>query len=388
MPRTTRSLAAMRPDDPELADQIAGNQSLAAMADEFGTRQLGIQDYADQKRQQAIDAMKKSYQEQVLASAVPQAPAPDITRTVDAAGNPKITMRPNPNETPAQRVDSLTPGGAYVASFGADELANRKQALAEKAQADAAEIAKAAAGLGPAEEFSAAPPDPKTANRVDPRTGLTPSALHQNAQVFALEGKLPSMGMGGKGPVTAARMAIQNKAGAIAQAAGVDLPTVQQEYKNNQAVLNNLMPKYKMLVSSADTANKNIQQALDQSANVPRTGSPMVNRFEQYALGHTLTGDPELTKLETYIYAAAREYAKVTGGSYMSASELSNAGAKKAEELLNAAQTPQQFKAATDALAEVETDIQATRVEISKLTAVSATPKGKPSAFVCDSPDE
>jgi hypothetical protein len=37
-----------------------------------------------------------------------------------------------------------------------------------------------------------------------------------------------------------------------------------------------------------------------------------------------------------------------------------------------------QVKAATDALAEVETDIAATLVEISKLTAVSASPKGKP----------
>ncbi len=144
MPRTTRSLAAMRPDDPELADQIAGNQSLAAMSTDQGNRQLAIQDYADQKRQQAIDAMKKSYQEQVLASAVPQAPAPDITRTVDAAGNPKITMRPNPNETPAQRVDSLTPGGAYVAGFGADELAQRKQA-----ESEAVTNAKIATETGP-----------------------------------------------------------------------------------------------------------------------------------------------------------------------------------------------------------------------------------------------
>jgi chromosome segregation ATPase len=37
-----------------------------------------------------------------------------------------------------------------------------------------------------------------------------------------------------------------------------------------------------------------------------------------------------------------------------------------------------QVKAATDALAEVETDIEATQVEISKLTAVSASLKGKP----------
>jgi len=231
------------------------------------------------------------------------------------------------------------------------KLATQKQALAEKAQSDANDIARSVAGVdGQADDVMTAPPDPKTANVINPRTGRTPAAIWQDSLTYALQNKLPALGLSSKGIGANAKAAIQNTAGAIAQAAGVDLPTVQQEFKNNQSVLNNLMPKYMMLASSADTANLNLQKALDQSPNVPRTGSPLVNRYEQYLLGHQLTGDPALTKLETYIYAAAREYAKVTGGSYMSAAELSNAGAKKAEELLNAAQTPDQFKSAAAAM--------------------------------------
>jgi hypothetical protein len=90
--------------------------------------------------------------------------------------------------------------------------------------------------------------------------------------------------------------------------------------------------------------------ALNQSDKVIRTGIPIVNRYTQWAFGQALTGRKELTRFETYIYTAAREYAKVTSGGAMSAQGLTDSASREAEKLLNAAQTPQAFKAAIEAM--------------------------------------
>ena len=160
-------------------------------------------------------------------------------------------------------------------------------------------------------------PDQATANKPDPSLGgLTPNSVYQYAVRGALTNEYPQLGRSSTDPQTkAARTAIINKAAAIADAAGTDLGTLQQEYKANSGSLNNLTKLYNATASSAGTANDNLGLAQEQSANVPRTGSPIVNHYVQWATGHTLTGNPELTKLETYIYTAAREYAKVTSGS-------------------------------------------------------------------------
>lgn len=218
---------------------------------------------------------------------------------------------------------------------------------------------------------SAGPPDPATANIPSRVHGLTPNAIHQNGLAFAMTGQMAPQGMGSSPKVKAARDAINNHASALADAAGVDLPMLRAEYKANSGALSKMVPAYRFTAGAAGTANDNIELALDQSAKVPRAGSPLVNRYLQWANGHTLVGNPQLTKFETYIYTAAREYAKVTSGASQSVAGLSDTAAKEAEKLLNAAQTPEAFAAAAGAM---QNDMQnVTKNQIKQIGGVSDT---------------
>jgi hypothetical protein len=65
-----------------------------------------------------------------------------------------------------------------------------------------------------------------------------------------------------------------------------------------------------------------------------------------------------LTKFETYVYTAAREYAKVTSGGAASAQGLTDAAAREAEKLLNTAQSPRAFAAAVQAMRDDMANVQ------------------------------
>jgi hypothetical protein len=210
------------------------------------------------------------------------------------------------------------------------------------------QIGAGAGGLG-GETFDASRPDPATANRVDPKSGMTPNALYQNALTFAMEGRIPAGGRSSVGQAQNARMAIQNKAGAIAAAAGTDLPTVQAEYRANSGTLAKLLPQAQATANAANTAKDNLQLASQESPQVGRTDSAWVNGVTN-AFVRGATPAANLTKFEVYIYTAAREYAKVTSGGAMSAQQITDTASKEAEKLLNARQSPQAFSAAVSAM--------------------------------------
>jgi hypothetical protein len=136
-----------------------------------------------------------------------------------------------------------------------------------------------------------------------------------------------------------------NQAAAITTAAGIDMPELRAEYKAHSGALSKIVGMYVPTAASAGAANDNLQLALDQANRVPRTGAPIANRFTQWLqLGDkALVGNPELSQLELYIYAASREYAKVVSGSAMSMAQLTDTAAKKSAELLSSAQTPETF---------------------------------------------
>jgi hypothetical protein len=216
-------------------------------------------------------------------------------------------------------------------------------------QPTAAERTNAATVAATPGEVSPLRPDAKTANVPDKLTGLTPNAVYQNALVFGLEGKMASQGMGANPRAKATRDAIQNQAAAIATAAGTDLPTVQAEYAANRAALTKLLPQAKATATAANTASDNLDLALEQSAAIGRTDSKLVNRYLQWAQGE-LTEGKGLSKFETYIYTAAREYAKVASGGALSATGLSDTAAREATKLLNASMSKGAFAGAVDAM--------------------------------------
>lgn len=213
-------------------------------------------------------------------------------------------------------------------------------------------------------------PSAENGNVSDPRTGITPNAVYQNAIAYGLEGKLPTLGMGSRQQVINARNAVQNKAGAIAQASGVTLSQVRAEYAANRSALAKILPQNVATEAAANTASDNLDLAAQASGQVPRTGSRLANRYLLWTQGN-LTPATGLTKFEVYVYTAAREYAKVTSGGALSTAGLTDSAAKEAEKLLSVSQSPEAFAAAVDAMKQ---DMQNVLTERQKsLARVSST---------------
>lgn len=252
---------------------------------------------------------------------------------------------PGVGDVPVDYVPNKDGSGGKVFYLGKDVSATARQIPSPAIQVQNMITADAKAA-GPVD---ANRPDPATANIPDPKTGMTPNAMFQGAVTFALEGKPPSVGLGNNPRAAAIRAGVANKAGALAAAAGVDLPQLQAEYKANALALNKLLPQAKATATAANTATDNLDLALRQSTEVTRTGAKLVNHYVQWAQGN-LTPATGLTKFETYVYTAAREYAKVTGGGALSAQGLTDSAAKEATKLLNTAQSADAFAAAVDAM--------------------------------------
>lgn len=188
------------------------------------------------------------------------------------------------------------------------------------------------------------------ASAIDKKTGLSSGAMYDAAVTYITTGQFPPTGMGSTPRAQNVRAGVLNTASAIAGNAGKDIPSLRAEYGALSGSLKKRLPTINATVTASKTADDNLDLALKQSAAVSRTGSPLVNRYLQWANGHALTGNPALTEFETYIYTAAREYAKVTSGGAASAQGLTDSASKEAERLLNAAQTPQAFAAAVTAM--------------------------------------
>lgn len=196
---------------------------------------------------------------------------------------------------------------------------------------------------------SAARPDPTTANIPDKVTGLTPNARWQMGAEWALKGDMPNQGLGSTPRAQAVRSLIPNQGSAMAAAAGVDIPTLRAQYRANTTALNQLLPRATATANAMNTATDNLDLALTQSAEVARSNAKLVNRYTQWAQGE-LTAAKGLTQFETYIYTAAREYAKVTGGGALSAQGLTDSAQREASRLLNTAMAPDAFAAAVGAM--------------------------------------
>jgi hypothetical protein len=192
-------------------------------------------------------------------------------------------------------------------------------------------------------------PSKEQFNAVEPTTGQTYGALFEGGLVYALEGKYPPVGMGQSKQASNVRNAIAAAGAGMADEAGVDLPLLRADYGGKAAALKKLIPAAAFTASSAGAAMDNLDLALAQSDQVPRGGAKLVNRYTNWMKGE-LTPATGLSQLETYIYTAAREYAKVVSGSAQSVAGLSDTAAKEAEKLLNAAQAPETFAAVATAM--------------------------------------
>jgi hypothetical protein len=142
---------------------------------------------------------------------------------------------------------------------------------------------------------------------------LSPAAIDIAARRYLQDGTLPTGSLGGKASANL-KARVMNRAAEIDPAANI--AANKGTNTANQASLVQLTKTANATEAFAKTATDNLDLALAQSGQVARTGSKLANRYLQWVQGE-LTPAEGLTQFETYIYTAAREYAKVTSGGAM-----------------------------------------------------------------------
>lgn len=154
-------------------------------------------------------------------------------------------------------------------------------------------------------------PEPATANIPDKTTGLTPNALYQAAIEQLQTGRpLPRRYGQAAAQYNAQLTAVQNKIGAIAAAAGMDVPTLQAFYKANTSSLTQQQKFADAAQAFMSTADKNAKLLDSVLKKVPDLGAPIVNRpwraFQQDVLGNQ-----DMADFRTYLQSIRNEYAKI-----------------------------------------------------------------------------
>jgi hypothetical protein len=167
---------------------------------------------------------------------------------------------------------------------------------------------------------------------------LTPEAVQQEAAMYRVTHQLPATGMSGKG-----KIAIMNEAAKQAQAEGQAIESrllSGMAYKAGQAELTKVQSQRGIVMSFANTAEKNLGLVDQLSAKVDRTGIPVLNRW-LLAGKRSLAGDPDVSRFDAAVRTAINEYAKVTS-SATGGQVTSDQARKEVENMLNTAQTKEQ----------------------------------------------
>jgi hypothetical protein len=182
----------------------------------------------------------------------------------------------------------------------------------------------------------------KTEPSEDSTNSFTPEAIDNAAARYNIDGTLPPMGMGKGG--SAARSQILNRAAELVSGvSGTDQRVNQLTTKASASTLLQLKKTKTMIKAFEEMANKNADIALEMSAKVDRSGTPVVNRWF-LAANNKIAGDVDTATFNTALNVFANEYAKIMSGS-MGNTPVSDSARKEAHEILNTAQTPAQLRA-------------------------------------------
>lgn len=185
-----------------------------------------------------------------------------------------------------------------------------------------------------------------------PVKGSTTPISQQSLYNAAIDSMLGVPSVTGSRLPAGAAIAIQDKKADIMNAYGLselDVNAARAQMKGISAANTALLGTAAFTKTYAATADDNLKLALDQSDKVARTGAKIVNNYKNWITGNfTPAGD--LSEFETYIYTAAREYAKVTSGGAKSAQGLTDSAQKEVDKLINASQSPEAFKQVVTAM--------------------------------------
>lgn len=173
---------------------------------------------------------------------------------------------------------------------------------------------------------------------------MSDDAIQNAAQMYNSTGVLPSLGSGAIAATR--RVQILNMAAEQAAAAGDDGKSLAAQHAAFKAASTSLsqITKQKTMISSFEkTFEKNITVAEGMLDKVDNKGSPIYNKWVN-AGRKSIGGDPDVAAFHAAVMTLANEYAKIMSGS-MGNTALSDSARKEAEEMINSAMSPEQFRA-------------------------------------------
>lgn len=173
--------------------------------------------------------------------------------------------------------------------------------------------------------------------------GMSPDAIHNAAVRYNQFGETPPVGFGTLGFMQ--RAAIMNESARLLKDQGMSAESAAVQQKANKAVataLSGVERQRGLILTFENTANRNADIVLDMNKKVDRTGVPAFNRWV-LAGRQSITGDPDVAKLNLAIQTFTNEYARVTN-SATGGGVSSDTARKEISDRIYAAQTPQQLE--------------------------------------------
>lgn len=207
---------------------------------------------------------------------------------------------------------------------------------------------------------------------------LTKDALDMAADRFLTDGTLPP------GISKANRDAIMNRAAAVAKDKGINPDRVAQlEVTANKQALGQLSKTETMVGAFEKNFIKNVKIVENLNSKRDSSGVPILQKWIN-AGKKAVSGDTDLASLNIAIKAVVNEYGKIVSGS-MGNTAVAVSEIKRMEDLLNAAQTPQDVQAVLNTMkAETQNRMEGFKEQRAELTqsmrSSTAAPTDKPAA--------
>ena len=218
-------------------------------------------------------------------------------------------------------------------------------------------------------------PDPTTANIPNSITGLTPNQLWQDSQRVILQGVSPKTLLGiGLGTATgtqgAALQALNRSVAAITAAAGVDLPTVEAEWKANATALNSLTTTMTAINANVQSAQQQISTVTNQFSNAG------VNLYDSTYLNRTLNdlstnflNSDQLSSYKAGVAEVQNTYSQI----FQRGGATTDAANAKASDIVNGDMTLQRFMDVTSELQSQAEDFINSQIAIANATATGGS---------------
>lgn len=285
-----------------------------------------------------------------------------------------------PTPTEAQRNYEAAKEGGFTGTF-AEFLDRQKETEAER-EWRLAKRPKSEGGEGYKGSFLDWKRDTTKATKFVIQTSSAPTlskdAIDDQANRFLTDGTLPSLGMGRD--AIANRNAIINRASELARAQGMSNDRVTQlANKANTSALTQLTKQETMVGAFEKNFVKNVDIVDRLSKQTDNTGVPLLQKWINVGKKAS-SGDPNLAALAVAIKAVQNEYGKIVSGS-MGNTAVAVSEIKRMEELLNAAQTPQDVQAVLNTMRqETRNRMEGFKEQKAELTGAMRGSTNKPAA--------